>query len=634
MTKLLAIPGLLALLALGCSSADDGTGNATTSSDEVVSFNPDRTRTCATACAEGTVCDDAVHACVAEPGAPQLRFPISGAVTSGLPALSWTSGAAASESVVEICQDASCAHPVAELTAADGATLATALPRGTYFVRAWGVRNEPDGHVVAAATATKPRVFRSNGRPVASSSALGWFADEGDDAALTAGGLASAGPLLVPDMDGDGRTEIVAIRPEGSAAKLVISRLDAGAQVVDTKLDVSAQAKLLLLGDVDRDGYFDIGSVQDLADGVRLEIVFGGPVVGARRKTVDVRMPAENGKPTELASVSAIGDLDGDGYPELALGGRASTTDAQWGATIPRAGVFSDGPSDADRFYVYRGAAAQPFTQAMPVFRSEGTASGALVPLGDVDGDGVMDAIGLESSPSRLVEYEADEYSTNHWNKVGRGVRPPAGFVVLGGSPLRKKQIRTPSYWREGPAATWAYGPALIGQYDEVQGIRTIASGRAREEFFFAVSVAGVGDWDADGFADLAFGMAGAAAPAPLSGESWDAFSDASVVRDYVTTGAWGGSTTTTWHRFAAFVEARYGGASGPGDAPAQRIQSPTLASSPGLVPWVVFPARIEARTSGLFLAEARGALHTNPPYFTAFEGTFAGPPGGLVLRP
>jgi hypothetical protein len=652
----LAVPGLLAVLAIGCSSAGDAGGDATTSSDEVVSFNPDRTRTCAVACGEGTVCDDAVHACVPEPSAPSLRFPISGAVTSGLPALSWLSGAGTTESVVEICKDANCTQSVAVHTAAESATLAAPLPRGTYFVRGWGVRKEADGHVVAAATATRTRVFRSNGRPVASSSALAWFADfdangiadepgpdergslgaapaagTKDDGALSVGGLASGGPLPVPDMDGDGRTELATIRDEGGATKLVIARLDTSAHVVETKLDVSAQARLLLLGDVDRDGFFDLGCVQNLADGVRLEIIFGGPVVGAHRKTVDVRMPAENGKPTELASVSAVGDLDGDGYPDLALGGRADTTTEQWGATIPRAGIFIDGPADADRLYAFRGAKAQPFTQAMPAFKSEGAGGGGLVPLGDVDGDGVMDAIGLDTSVSRLAEYEADEHSMNHWNTVARGLRAPAGFVVLGGSPLRKQQIKTPSFWREGPAASWAYGPAIVGEYDEVRGIRTIAGGRAHEEYFLGASVSAVGDWNADGFADVAFGMSGARAPTPLAGESWDTFSDASVLRDYVTTGAWGGNTTTTWHRFAAFVEARYGSAQGASDVPAQRIQSPTLQTSPGLVPWVIFPAAVQGRANGLFIAEARGALHTNPPYFTPFQGTFSGPAGALV---
>jgi hypothetical protein len=653
MTKHLAasLSSLLLLAAAGCSAGapDDG---AQTGSTDLSSFDGNRNRTCASGCAVGSVCDDAIHACVAEPAPPVIRFPIAGALTSALPELAWTTASSSTSSAVEICKDALCMQSVALVTGADHAALGASLPRGTYFARAWGTRTEADGHVVAGAVATPARVFRSNGRPVASKIALGWFADfdadglsdtptqdnhpaksSSDRGALTAGGRSTTGALLVPDMDGDGRTELADLEEDGTG-KLVLSRLAPDGTILSSSYDVSPQGRLLLLGDVDRDGYFDLGVAQPLADGVRLEVFFGGPGIVAHRKTIDVRMPTENGKPTAYASISALGDIDGDGYPDLALGGTADTTTEQWGATIPRAGIFIQGGADGDRFYVFRGAATQPFTTALAPIKSEGNAGGGLVPVGDVNGDGVMDAIAIDARPTSLGEWEADTSTSNHWNIAGRGLRPGLAFMVFGGATLQKAQWHSPSFWREGPAASWAYGPALINQYGEVQGIRTITGGRAREEYFFAVGVTSAGDLDGDGFADVAFAMSGAQQPAPLSGEQWDAFSDSKYLRDYtpgpLTPGGW----TSTWHMFAAFVDVRYGSATGLGETPAQLILSPTLEASPAMAQWVSFPNVVAAHVNGLYVTEGGRAENFNPPYFTKFAGTFAGPPGAAVVVP
>ena len=131
----------------------------------------------------------------------------------------------------------------------------------------------------------------------------------------------------------------------------------------------------------------------------------------------------------------------------------------------------------------------------------------------------------------------------------------------------------------------------------------------------------------------MAFGFLGAGRPPIQVNETWEPWSAPGVVRDYVFTDPFT-TRTSTWYYFAAFAEARYGSPQGLSPQAGQRLLSPTVERSSSMVRWVIFPGTLEARTQGLFVAEARGALHMNPPSFTPFAGTFAGAPGQLVLIP
>jgi hypothetical protein len=283
---------------------------------------------------------------------------------------------------------------------------------------------------------------------------------------------------------------------------------------------------------------------------------------------------------------------------------------------------------------VYSGAGSRPFGSALTTFQRQGSAEQGLVPIGDVDGDGQMDAIMLETQPTQLVSYQSE--TSNYWTLRNEGVRPGLMFVTFGGPGLKTVQSPSPSFYREGPAASWMtpgdtwIGDPAGGRGDEVEGVRSVQNGRARETYYFDVAPVGAGDWDGDGYADVAFGMNGAPGPIALADEHWDTLSDPNHLRNYQVPTRDG--ETTTWFRFAAFADVRYGSSSGLGASPAQLILSPTTEATPALLPWVVFP-RIDARTDGLFVGE--GVLTTSildrGPSFQPFAKTFFGPPGHLA---
>lgn len=635
-----------AFAAPGCSPAAQDDASA---EDALSGFNGDRQRTCPTACASGLVCDDATKSCVAEPSAPRVLFPISGEVTSGLPEVRFTAGPGATGAVVEICSDAACAQLVARAEGSARVDLPSALPRGTYFLRAWGISDQ-SGHSVAGATLSPTIVFRSNGRPVASKAPLAFFADFDADgvgdkvdgstgvarpqrraneaSAITLGGSPRA-VHAVPDMDGDGRTELVELRGAAtSSAKLVRSHLDAktGA-LVEESIDLAADAKLLALGDVDGDGYFDLGAVRPTNAGARLEIVYGGPSGMARRATVDIRLPAEGGKALSFVSASAVGDLDGDGFPELAIGAQADWSEPPFaGSPTPK---YLQGMAEGHRLFVLRGGQEPPYSETLTTLVREGDPSRGLEPVGDLNGDGVMDALALDPRAVSVMQKTPEAYGSARAVDVRRGI----ATVVYGGATLRKESLRSPYFAREGAAPSAGDGAYV---YDDrgVSVVRTTKSGRVREEFYFAVWAAGGMDVDADGFGDLVYVMRGAEQPAPKYGDAWDTIESPDMLRDYTMPHTWLG--TTTWHMFAAFAEAHYGSPQGLGQAAAQRILSPSIEASPPLVQWIEFPARIEPRWNGVLIAEAVKNHHMNPPISdaSASQLVYAGAPGHLVPVP
>lgn len=344
-------------------------------------------------------------------------------------------------------------------------------------------------------------------------------------------------------------------------------------------------------------------------------------------------MPDEYDKPTELRSFSVLSDLDGDGYPEIALGGQAwdAPSVASTPGGKPREGVFEEGASDGYRFYVFRGG-PDPYRTTLPVIARAGEPYAGMTAAGDLDGDGFPDVVAIDTRPVALHEYTG----ASPWTDSVVGYRGGRVLVTYGGPALRSGEIASPSFFRERPNVPDAPGlwTGLIpshNAYRDVPGIRTVTPARVREELFLPVSVGSAGDVDGDGFFDLAFTFLGPMR-APDVSAPWDAHSepDPRVASHHP---AQGGLPAYTDYSFTGFLDVRHGSKDGPAPAALQLLRSPTAKASPSLGTWLSFP-HVEARVNGIFAAERRENMHMNPPYFMPFAGVYAGPPGALTLVP
>lgn len=492
----------------------------------------DRHRTCPGGCAEGTVCDELVLSCVAEPGAPTLRSPIAGARTTGKPLVTWTDSPEASDSLIEICTDRDCTNVVRSLTGAGEASLTETLPLGVYFVRGVGRTLAADGHLVRGAVMTTPRAIFSSGRDASSRQPLGrvddfdgdgqadvfrresslslstsavsalsvrlaatkkqaqvlggWFSNGVGDSAFGAQAFSTL------DTDGDGRSEIMTIQQErvsqgyyGSplpANPIRVQRIQLGADnqtlPIVQNLDVTLPpgqsfVDLIPLGDVDLDGFADIGFVRRLpsrltsgqyggtlehSTGLELEILYGGPA-GLGRPTVVDFVLDEGDQPFGWGSwpvLNAIGDINGDGYPELALGVMGPDPANR---TVSAQGHF---------VAIFAGGSDAAYTTELGRI---GRLS-SLVGLGDLDGDGLADFGGVQEPA----------YQFNPPSYGPKGFEPAQLIIGLGSSGVSSTSVYALSVATNG---------CLNHDWMDAPGCP------------FSGSVTGAADFDADGFSDV-----------------------------------------------------------------------------------------------------------------------------------
>jgi hypothetical protein len=222
-------------------------------------------------------------------------------------------------------------------------------------------------------------------------------------------------------------------------------------------------------------------------------VVFDAGHAGAARLVF--RLDGEEAEATFGSAVVGVGDVDGDGVPDLAVGAPQ---------TLGPGGGYLDG-----RVFVYSGATKALLYQLNPV-RSRGFFGARLAPAGDLDGDGVPDLIvgapatssdnqyGVGSvlafsgaSGESLFVFLGDEGGTYMGSAV-------AGVGDLDGDGVPEIVIGTPYGTGRGP-----YGGGVVT-------VRSGSNGAVLYEFdgsdsgdFLGRAAAGIGDVDGDGVPDL-----------------------------------------------------------------------------------------------------------------------------------
>ena len=220
-------------------------------------------------------------------GIPRPLAPLSGSVSgSRQPVFSF---AGPSSARVDICYDRACAHLLRSLDGADGrAQPDTALPAGTFFWRVVSRHRQ---------SATWQLVVPSR-----------------------ESGLTTAA-ATVPDYNGDGRADIAIGAPGAGAGSVPIFfgsffGFSATADVTLTGGDQFGRA-IAAVGDVNGDGYVDL-AVASGGDPGTVNIYEGG----AAGPTMGNALPPGAITTGFGATMASAGDVDGDGYGDVIVGGR------------------------------------------------------------------------------------------------------------------------------------------------------------------------------------------------------------------------------------------------------------------------------------------------------------------------
>jgi len=185
------------------------------------------------------------------------------------------------------------------------------------------------------------------------------------------------GMLVSPDLNGDGRVDLVAALPNGHAVGVRLGNGD-GSFSPEVRYSVGSSPAHLLAADLSGDGAPDLVVVrQDPTDATssRGELVV---LVNQGKGTFAPFAPLNVGSKISVHSAAAA-DLDGDGAVDLVLGGRDSTRPAGVGVVI---------------VWINQGGLRFAPPREYTVNRTD---SAPLFALGDIDGDHLLDVVAADS---------------------------------------------------------------------------------------------------------------------------------------------------------------------------------------------------------------------------------------------
>jgi hypothetical protein len=468
------------------------------------------------------------------PNAPRPLAPLSGSILGGRsPTLLWTLPAGAEGAEVEICADRACARSHRRVAVSGtSTTLDAPLDRGTWF---WRLRSRVAGVASGAASAVwsfdvvgsasrtlawgSSPDFDGDGRPELVTAAISVGGSTGrlyrfsaasvatgvptSSISTTAVGFAQFGfSMSAADVNGDGFTDLIASAPNqtmDSGAVYLFAGSASGPASTAATLAPTTPGEVFgwsvsSAGDFNGDGYGDIvvGGPQWASARGRAYIFFGSSegLPGSPSITLD---PAETPGAQCGFAVAGVGDINGDGLADVAIGCPYANT-------------------NAGSAHVYRGTRSGAPVRSRLAVAGSILAGFHLAGVGDVDGDGLPDlALGAPGTMTggrayvfRGIAGVADPpLIASVANPVS--TTPLFGARVSGGHDLDGDGICDVAVSAPGTGDTT--GRAYVFSGRALQGTPMVSYQSAEgpgSAFGFPAEL--IGDMNGDGFSEIALG--------------------------------------------------------------------------------------------------------------------------------
>ncbi|HHN73943.1 MAG TPA: hypothetical protein ENK10_01815 [Acidobacteria bacterium] len=360
------------------------------------------------------------------------------------------------------------------------------------------------------------RAYVYHGSAAGLSAAADWTA-EGDQSESRLGfAVATAG-----DVNGDGYSDVIVgadaydstLANEGRA--LVYHGSSSGlSTTADWTLDggqvgVQLGKAVATAGDVNGDGYADVVLGIPLWDGGQVDEgqvrVFFGSSAGLSA-TADWTVGSEQAGAEFGDSVGTAGDVNGDGYADLAIGAQR----------------YSNGQSEEGKAYVFHGGASGPSATAdwsVESNQADAWMGDSVFTAGDVNGDGYADLI---VGARRYDNGEANEGAAFVYHGSATGLATTANWSAESNQTGARFGV---SVATAGDVDGDGYADVIVGSYLEnnpdvdegrayvyhgsAAGLSTTADWSVDNEQLssrMGYSVSGAGDINGDGYADVLVG--------------------------------------------------------------------------------------------------------------------------------